>query len=419
MIPAHFKSRLRKGEDQNMSIATNMPIGRQFLVSQQSGDLKTALEIGERILERNPDDESRIRSLARICGQLREHEKANKLWLSLGEKGNHDLEVAYQIASYFYQTNNDAEKSLALVPFDMDQRVSAHVIRILENSNLVDHSKTDKRIVAICGVSFCGSTLLDRVLGSLPACGSIGESHWLGKTYIDKISKTIDFSTDAVKGIPQCTVCGVKCTKLTHDFRAELVADRSDWYFKIAERLDCNVLFTADKNIPKLIENDPLLRMDGVVVFKSPAQAWYSHLTKLPQGLDDDFYKNAFEKYLKTWTNAYAAYLDTFKPKGNLVFMNFDRFSNNPEQVFTCLLSELNLPMDLSVLDTARPGHAIGGNGKAMSRIRDKDYKISIYPLKEVDIPEYQLRAIADSKELQSVYQRMLDRCVSNNISTH
>jgi len=408
-----------------MSIATNMPIGRQFLVSQQSGDLKTALEIGERILERNPDDETRIRSLARICNQLKEYEKAHQLWCTLGEKGNHDLEVAYQIASYFYRTNQDADKSLSLIPFDLDNRVGSHVIRILEQSKLRNARETDqtsetnKRIVAICGVSFCGSTLLDRVLGSLPACGSIGESHWLGKTYIDKVSKTIDFSTDSVKGIPQCTVCGPKCTKLTHDFRAELVADRSDWYYKIAERLECDVLFTADKNIPKLIENDPLLRMDGVVVFKSPAQAWYSHLTKLAQGLGDEFYKNAFEKYLKTWTNAYSAYLDTFKPKGNLVFMNFDRFSNNPEQVFTCLLNELNLPMDLSVLDSAKPGHAIGGNGKAMSRIRDKDYKISIYPLKELDLPDYQLSAIAGSEELQNVYQRMMDLCVSNNISTH
>ena len=68
-------------------------------------------------------------------------------------------------------------------------------------------------------------------------------------------------------------------------------ADIGDKPVKIAGRLETSILISADKNPPKLVDNDPLLRFSALAMFKSPMQAWASQLAKLAKGQNADFYR--------------------------------------------------------------------------------------------------------------------------------
>jgi hypothetical protein len=68
-------------------------------------------------------------------------------------------------------------------------------------------------------------------------------------------------------------LCGPTCEVLSLDFRMDLAANRTGWYQKIADRAETDVLIAADKNSPKIVENDPLLRFEALILFKSPLQA--------------------------------------------------------------------------------------------------------------------------------------------------
>jgi len=397
----------------------NISLGQQYSLSQHSGNSASVIEIGEKLVERSPQDPRRLKALARMMAETGEHERAQPYWQKLLDIDVDDFEALYHRVRFENSRVTDIQDVIDKLALQTAPVIREHIRRIIEEPLVNVGEDPQARVVSICGVSFCGSTLLDRILGSLPDTRSIGESHWLIKSYLNKVSAPIDFSKESRKGIPQCSVCGKDCEFLTHEFRAELAADRSRWYFKIAQRLNTSILIAADKNVPKLVENDPLLRMDGLVLFKSPIQAWYSHFSKLAQDKSEEFYRESLEKYVATWTKTYSIYLNDFKPAGKVVFMNFDRFTENPDPVFEALLRELNLPHDLSVLKTANPGHAIGGNGRAMSLIRNASYGINITPLKPVEVPQYQADAIASATGMQNVYESMLEKCISKHVATH
>jgi hypothetical protein len=266
------------------------------------------------------------------------------------------------------------------------------------------------RHVAIAGVSYCGSTLFDRLLGGLPGVRSIGESHWLIKTYENRVAAPIDFADPTRIRMLSCTVCGPRCKVLTLDFRTRLGADRSNWYFRIAQQLGTELIVSADKNPSKLIENDPLLRMDLLVLFKSPVQAWASQLDKLPKNMAPDFYLQELEKYIPQWCRAYEAFLHQFRPTGKSVFLSFDDFVRQPRKVLQSVCAALDLPFDPGVLAHTVPGHAIGGNGRAMARLRDNDYAVNILPLDEPKLAIEQEAILAADTRMKAVHEQLMAR---------
>src|SRR5262249_31916482 len=155
-----------------------------------------------------------------------------------------------------------------------------------------------------------------RLLNGMDGVCSIGESHWLTKAFDGKQAVTLDFLDPYTRFVPQCSVCGPKCEVLTPRFRAALAADPMDLYFKIAARLGARTLISADKNLPKLVLNDPRLRCDALVLFKSPKQAWASELVKRPPGESEDELYEQMRRYMTLWRLAYAEMLGSLRPQG-------------------------------------------------------------------------------------------------------
>ena len=261
------------------------------------------------------------------------------------------------------------------------------------------------RHIAICGVSFCGSTLLDRILGGLPGSRSIGESHWLTKEYDSNRYAALDISREMGDPRPSCTVCGPSCAVLTRDFRVALSIDPYRWYFRIAHRLGAATLISSDKNVPKLIDHDPLLRFSALVVFKSPEQAWISHRAKLPQDGHPEYYAQELETYLSVWNRSYRELLHELNPAGGKLFLWFDAFTRKPHAILKAMCGGLAVDFDPRVLERTQPGHAIGGNEGTVKRFRQSDYGVSIERLHPGNLPALEKDRIRKDAQLQECFR--------------
>ncbi len=186
----------------------------------------------------------------------------------------------------------------------------------------------------------------------------------------------------------------------------DLAANRTRWYQKIARRVGSKVLFAADKNWPKLIENDPLLRVDGLILFKSPAQAWISQRSKLPDDGDAVYYEK-LEQYTQSWCRSYEPFLNSFSPAGETIFLCFDDFAAKPHRLLPPLCAALGLPYDGEVLQRAHRRHTIGGNKRTMSGLRADDYAVSIKPLPEPVLPPQEHRVLIQNKQMQDLFSTM------------
>lgn len=330
------------------------------------------------------------------------------LWQALREMEPKDAEARFNIARIAVSRGADPGSTARSAAEGGDPSLFGSLQEALRRDGENGRAKRPFRHIAICGVSFCGSTLFDRVLGGLPGVKSIGESHWLTKEHDGAKYVAIDIANRRVPRGPHCTVCGPKCLTLTRDFRVHLAIDPNDWYGKIARRLETDILVSADKNIAKLVDNDPLLKFHALVLFKSPEQAWVSQRSKLPTGKDAEYYYAELVKYSDVWNSAYRALLDTFSPEHGKTFLCFDEFASNPRVHFERLCQSTRLPTDLSVLTETRPGHAIGGNSGAMRLLRDDDYRVNIRPLLKVDFPGPERDFLAGRKAVQETFDDLM-----------
>lgn len=370
-------------------------------------DLNAAESIGLSLLARRPDDEPVRRYAARLLDAEGRTEEADHHWTALRDRDANDFEAAFHIARALADggaSNEAAAATAAAAANDVFRAAIADALR-----DRAPPLTGEFRHVAICGVSYCGSTLLDRLLGGLPGVKSIGESHWITKVRRDDRYCDMDLSLplETARFVP-CTVCGAHCEVLTPAFRRSLAADSHGWYRKIAARLKTRILVSADKGLPKLSDKDPLLELSALIVFKSPEQAWRSQLDKLPAGRGADYYDAECRAYLDTWAKRYESFVHHFRPAGPLVFLNFDAFTRTPESLLRALCDRLDLPFDGGVLLRTVPGHAIGGNGRAMRRLRDKDYGVDIAPLPDAALDAQHRETIAHHAAAQAVWREMM-----------
>ena len=256
------------------------------------------------------------------------------------------------------------------------------------------HSRASKpaaalaaRHIAICGTAYCGSTLLDHMFNGLDGVRSVGESHWLANSFSPGPLKANDYLDPLKPSAQHCFACGTICQVLSPEFRVNLAADPRDWYFKIAKRLQADVLVSADKNLPKLVLNDPKLRLDALVLFKSPKQAWASVFSKQPAGLGAEELHAKLLDFMGKWRNTYAQMLSLLTPKGRKIFVNFDQLTINPESQMRRITAELSLPFEMRMLQQLVPGHSIGGNRRIYLRLIASNYGVAIQPLGVPDIP--------------------------------
>ncbi len=381
----------------------------RWLNARGERDFAGQHELGEIVLARNPQDVFVRRRMARLCEVERRLDEAEAHWTALRDDEPADFEAAFHLARAAVARGADPlAAAAAAAPAGNACFHGALVDALAEPAPVLEG---DFKHVAICGASYCGSTLVDRLLGGLPGVRSIGESHWLTKVRRESGYGDADWSAPLAEArfVP-CTVCGGRCTVLEPALRRSLAADACDWYRKIAARLDTRILVSADKNLRKLVDHDPRLEMSALVIFKSPEQAWRSQLDKLAADREPEFYTDACRRYLATWLGSYRPFLDHFRPQGEVVFLNFDAFTQHPAPLLRALCAKLELPFAESVLSTTVPGHAIGGNGRSMRRLRDQGYAVEILPLPDPAIAPEQAAIIAADPLVQATWQEMMAR---------
>lgn len=385
-----------------------LPLRQKWMAARGRRDFSSVESIGSLILSKGEDEPIR-RSLARLLDELGREKDALAHWQRLNALRTNDLEASFHVTKCMvrngYSTENAIRAACPLASSNLKHNLAALLNETQQwyNGNVARH-------IALCGTSYSGSTLIDRLLGGLPGVRSIGESHWLIKAHYPHGYDLANFSSDILPPMVPCTVCKQSCPILTFEFRRAMAADHTNWYSKIADRLKTDILISADKNWPKLIDNDPLLRLDALVLFKSPLQAWASTFDKLPTGRDSSFYVAECEKYLSTWTRSYGAFLDLFVPQGKVVFLHFDSFAEYPEKILPAVCKALSLTYDHHVLEAVTPGHAIGGNSRALKRLRANGYAMEIRSLPKPSIPPEQLKVIFENEGVQQIYARMLDK---------
>jgi hypothetical protein len=378
----------------------------RWLTARSERDFAILHELVEPILARNPKDLFVHRRFARLCEMEGNAARAQPHWAALVDADPADFEAAFHLMRNAVANGADpAAAAVGAAPAANDCFHGALVDALAEPAPVL---QGDFKHIAICGASFCGSTLVDRLLGGLPGVRSIGESHWITKVRLATgYGEAIWSEPLADARFVPCTVCGGRCVVLTPAFRRSLAADAANWYRKIAARLDTRMLISADKNLRKLVDHDPLLELSALVIFKSPEQAWRSHLDKLPADREPEFYTAACRDYMAKWHISYRPFLDHFKPQGEVVFLNFDAFTRDPEPLLRALCERLGLPYAASVLTNTVPGHAIGGNGRSMRRLRDKDYGVEILPLPDAALDPEQAAIISADEAVQATWREM------------
>ena len=386
-----------------------VPLRQRWLNARTMRDHATVEALGVPILAAKPDDQAVRRALARLMTAQGRTSDAEPHWETLLAQSPADLEAAYHVAEKARRGGLDITAAVAQ---SSGQRPEPFRLALTQAfARPLPMADQGVRHVAICGTSYCGSTLLDRILGGLPGVFSIGESHWLVRERVGNAYAPIDFDRPAseVQAVP-CSVCGKNCGVLTWDLRVGLAANPEGWYRKIAARLGTSILISADKNAPKLIEHDPMLDLSALVVFKSPEQAWRSKLNKLPADRDPAYYEAECRTYATVWTRSYLGYLDLFQPQGPVVYLNFDRFTIDPEAALRAVCARLALPFAPGVLSRTEPGHAIGGNAGSMARLRARNYAVEVETLPDPELDPAQAKILSEHTQMQHVYRRLLTR---------
>ena len=201
------------------------------------------------------------------------------------------------------------------------------------------------RHVAILGMSFCGSTVLSYVLGVLPGCATIGESHWLADPH-------------PATGKPLgCMRCKSSCPVITDELRARLRT--GPWYPTIADALGAEILISSDKSPEHIERFAPARDYDAIVLFRHPARQLASHARVFgePGGAFDD------ASWLSGWRRFYGRLLYAFALAGRTRFVCFDDFAAAPEPVLADLAGWLGVAFDAAALEYWRlPHHVVGGN---------------------------------------------------------
>lgn len=343
--------------------------------------------------------------LARLHEELGRSDEALRTWRALFVE-DPSPEAAYQIL------RRGPADDTGMIRDKIEQRFSEKACAAVDD--LLERGPTPPRTplrhLAICGASYSGSTLLGRFLDSFDGFHDIGESHWLiDQKELTDGKRQIDFFTAPPSPTRRyCRQCGEGCLALSTDFRIERQLDRSQWYARIAERLDTSILVSSDKNIAKYLSLDPLLRFDAVVLFKAPAAAWHSVYKRLLPA-DADTLQARLERYMDIWIREYQNALE-MKTAGTKLFLAFDTLVRDPERAVARLLEVCDLPR--RPLDLARPmqgRHSIGGND-AFVAASSKTERIAVRSDGDTTLPDNHRRLIAENTEMTALFDQLSAR---------
>jgi hypothetical protein len=223
------------------------------------------------------------------------------------------------------------------------------------------------RHVVITGVSFCGSTLLGLVLGSLPGIANVGESHWLVEKRRKRSSEELPPSPD---GYEQCMCCGPDCPVVTDQLRRRLADPNVDFYATLSAAYGADIIVTSDKSHHHVLKLDPHLQNDAIVLFRHPIANWHSHCARHPAFAT----AKGQRRYFELWADTYDVLLRHFHNTGAKIVVKFDDFAADPQRMLALICAALSLPCDPSAVSYWRTKqHFVGGNIQLALRLRDGD----------------------------------------------
>jgi len=345
-----------------------------------------------------------LRPLARLYEECSESSEALSTWHeSFSDEPS--LEAAFQILRHESGATHQLTKDRLRDAFS--SKAVAAIEDLLESDPRSSHRNA--RHVAICGTSYCGSTMLGRLLDSFDGFHDIVESHWLiNERTTDGKSAPIDFLIPPSTTMRHCRQCGRDCAMLSPQFRLGLQLDRWRWYSRIADRLKTDVLVSSDKNLTKYLSLDPKLRFDALVLFKSPLSAW-SSFRKRAGSDDQDVIQAKLEKFVAAWCREYDSAL-RFEPEGKKLFLHFDKFIAEPKTTIAVLLEALGLPSrNLEIDAVTRGKHGIGGNDDFYESTQASG-RIDIRSSPTPQLPKDEMSLIAASNAMNELYGQMLTR---------
>ena len=340
-----------------------------------------AEEAFRRSLELSPDQISVLDGLAETLFRQGRSEEA--------------LEVADQAVAL------DADSANARQRRD---RIAAHLESV---SRAHPGAAEGRRAVAIVGMPDPGHDLLGLWLSQAEGVRFVGESLWVGGRGHAGGWHGVDGGPEAK--FAACQLCrGTDCEALDLEFRRELSNDPADWYWKLAEKLDCSVLVSAD-NSPTLVHDlEPLGRADSLVVFRAPARAW-SALKR--NYLEANRAVPPLHQFLRNWTRLYLSVLEDAGTDHRQVFLDIDRFYGEPDAVFDALLKSLEL--DGLALDpsAAETNHVFGVDMRAIV----DEGGVARSPLfeREAALQEMDGDAVRLYRDAEDLYHRLSERALS------
>lgn len=229
------------------------------------------------------------------------------------------------------------------------------------------------RVTQILGTSYCGSTILSLLLGQADGVCNVGESHRLIQSRTEDAAGFRDSYFDY--GNPNrnvlepepCVSCGFPCRLFDNEFRAALQADSIDYLIRILRKSGARHLVAADKTSAYKV--DPLLRFNAIVLFKTPENAWRSHLKRQRQFPEKSKYAANRTQYFDFWHHYYTDCLDNFRIRGRRLFLSFEAFLEDPVRILSRLGEELGIDVDWQGGEVQVDGqHMFGGNQELIER---------------------------------------------------
>lgn len=271
------------------------------------------------------------------------------------------------------------------------------------------------RMVAVCSVSYSGSTFFSELLGRLKGTYNIGESHTLAKGIAkDENGRRVQVTADnaTVETMLPCSVCGPgnPCKTFTIDFRKEMIRSPLQWYKRIAAYVESDVLISSDKNFNHYVELDPLQRFDSVVLFKSPVNSYFSQYKRSEKNRDRGVQVFSPSDYLSVWKRSYKSFLFSLRPTGRHLFISWEMFTQNPYYHMKRVCEYLGIEFDHDLLEREQERDCcFGGNFKVVKQFREKKVTVK-EEQKSIDLPQEIIQEIESDAGAAALHNELRRR---------
>ncbi len=340
-------------------------------------DFASEIRILRRELRQNPDDGHRRLKLLRTLASSQNLKPLLKM-VKPEDLQDPAVLVGYWEALLLIRKDVDAAEALmsthdlSAIDNEIRRTLALHTQRLGEERSGPRRSVDKTQIIEILGSSFCGSTVLSMMLGSLDGVTNVGESHRIIKSRrkFGELSSLYphDFTNSSPDLQPEsCLNCGPECSLFPTDFRASLAQDRTVYLQKLLDQSNSNVLVAADKT--RHWEVDPLARFSAIVLFKSPDEAMQSFIKRRDKRSDDSVNQKTDRQILTLWHNIYKNFLDNVAARGELLFLDFGTLQRDPVGTLEALCRKFEIPFKADVIQNIELSqHMFGGNPDLIAR---------------------------------------------------